>query len=240
MVETAVVAQQSERMSNLIGYLRKPAKGTGHSLKDQRRMISTWAAKAGHEIAAWCQDETSAADDDLDRPGYRQAVDEIEAGTASGVVIVWLDQFGRQWHIREAAMIVLWSVGAEVFSVAEGGIVDRATDDPLQRMARLTHAAVMGFERIDRAGKSKKAGRRPAGAAPYGYVARDGALIAHEGEQAVLARMRALRSEGGSYAAVAEALNAEGMTTKRGGLWIAQQVHATVNGRAGRRPAPTG
>ncbi len=240
MVETVVVVRQSERMSNLVGYLRKPAKAsTLLGLAGQRKAIQRWAGANGHEVATWCQDEASAADDNLDRPGYRQAVDVIEAGRASGVVVSWVGQFGRMIHIQQAAMIVLWEGGAEVHSATQGGLIDR-NDDPALQIARATVEAVVKFDRVHRTGNSKPAGRRRAGASPYGYVARDGALVADDAEQAVLTRIGGLRAAGGSYGAVADALNASGITTKRGGRWTAQQVHATVNGRAGRRPRPAG
>jgi hypothetical protein len=59
---------------------------------------------------------------------------------------------------------------------------------------------------------------------PFGYMAEDGNLIADATEQAVIARMQALRAEGISYNEVANTLNGDSVATKQGGTWRSQTV----------------
>jgi site-specific DNA recombinase len=57
-----------------------------------------------------------------------------------------------------------------------------------------------------------------------GFDAIDGKLIANDAEQALIARMKAMRDDGVSFGRIADQLNAEGAPTKRGGKWASMTV----------------
>ena len=59
---------------------------------------------------------------------------------------------------------------------------------------------------------------------PFGFNAKDGALVPDPKEQAVIARMATLRKEGTSYNEIANVLNADKVPTKQGGIWRSQTV----------------
>ena len=63
---------------------------------------------------------------------------------------------------------------------------------------------------------------------PFGYRAKDGMLTADATEQAVVARMTALRADGISYNRIADALNADGILTKHGSSWHSQTMKNTL------------
>jgi len=72
----------------------------------------------------------------------------------------------------------------------------------------------------------KKAKGERTGTVPYGYeLAADGVqLVAHEGEQAVIATIRALRAEGLSLRAITTELASRGLVSRSGGRWHLTQV----------------
>lgn len=79
-------------------------------------------------------------------------------------------------------------------------------------------------ERTTAALRHKKAHGEVYNHTPYGYRAEDGALVPDAAEQAVIARMQALRADGTSYNEIANALNASAVPTKKGGTWRSQTV----------------
>jgi site-specific DNA recombinase len=67
---------------------------------------------------------------------------------------------------------------------------------------------------------------------PYGFNAEDGDLVADATEQAVIARMQALRAEGTSYNEIANNLNTDSVATKQGGIWRSQTVKNIIEAAA--------
>jgi len=58
----------------------------------------------------------------------------------------------------------------------------------------------------------------------FGQRSADGELVSDDRETAVISHMRELRETGMSYQRIADQLNAEGLTAKRGGLWHSMTV----------------
>ena len=56
--------------------------------------------------------------------------------------------------------------------------------------------------------------------APYGFRAVDGMLVADSTEQAIIARVRALRASGLTVRAIVATLTAEGVRTRSGGARV--------------------
>jgi DNA invertase Pin-like site-specific DNA recombinase len=59
---------------------------------------------------------------------------------------------------------------------------------------------------------------------PYGFVREGDSLLPLAEEQAIVGRIRGWRASGWALRRIAEALNGEGVPTKRGGRWFAQSV----------------
>lgn len=88
-----------------------------------------------------------------------------------------------------------------------------------------------GHRRLTKAALAVKKGKgERVGAIPYGYqLADDGkTLVAHEGEQAVIAVIRALRAEGLSLRAIAAELAPRGFLPRSGGRWYATQIERVL------------
>lgn len=226
-------------MSNLIGYLRVSTHGQavdGFGLSSQKREIRKFAEANGHTIVSWCEDAgVSGTIDGLERDGFRCVVDKLRAGEADGMIAFDLSRIARLLHLQEAALRVLWDLGAVTWTVTAGNISDDGTD-PTRTMIRQILGAVAQFQRSEtvrlmKLGKARKVagGGRGCGPAPYGFRPERGELVEDEAEQAVIAKIKAWRVEGVSLRAIADMLNAEGIPAKRGGRWVFQQVDFVLN-----------
>jgi site-specific DNA recombinase len=69
-----------------------------------------------------------------------------------------------------------------------------------------------------------KAGSKVYSRPLMGFDAVGGKLVANDAEQALIARMKAMRADGMSFARIANQLNADGTPTKRGGTWASMTV----------------
>src|SRR5262249_43776754 len=79
-------------------------------------------------------------------------------------------------------------------------------------------------ERTTAALAHKKAHGEVYNHAPYGFNSEDGVLVPDAAEQAVIASIVSLRSNGASYRSIADTLNGEGIRGKQGGTWGQQTV----------------
>lgn len=218
-----------------VAYLRVSTEGqakNGHGLRIQERAVRAWAKKNGHQVVAICADEgLSGTLDAQERPGLLCALDMVRSGEATALLVPSLDRLGRTLTTQEAALGLVWRAGGRIYSADEGEILEDDPEDPMRTAIRQMRGVM---HQLDKALISKRlrAGRRikseehgyVGGIPRFGYAARDGRLVPDETEQAVLARVRALASQGDGLRAIARTLNEEGRKTKRGGSWQATQV----------------
>ena len=96
---------------------------------------------------------------------------------------------------RSAAGRLVLNVLASVSQWEREIIVERTTDamQHLKASAKVYSRPLMGFDAVG------------------------GNLVANDAEQALIARMKAMREDGMSFARIADQLNAESAPTKRGG-----------------------
>lgn len=203
------------------------AKGEGMQI--QRRAITAWAKVQGHRIIAWCEDEgVSGTTEALSRPGLLCAMGRLQ-DDAQGVVVWRLDRLARDVIVQEAFLRDLHRQGRQLFSTvdSEQAVLGDDAADPGRKMVRTMLGAVATYEKemavlrmtAGRVAKANKGGWASFGRVPYGYRSDNARLVPVPEEQAVIARMRELRSEGLSLRAIAEALEAEGHQPKRGAAW---------------------
>ena len=119
-----------------------------------------------------------------------------------------------------------------VISVAEPDLLE---DDPTRKLMRQVFGAIAEYEksmivvklRAARERKRAEAGRCE-GRKPFGY---------YPGEKRIVERMRSLRKDGAGYLAIAEALDSEGLPTRKGSPWQAASVRRILlASNKGRRP----
>jgi DNA invertase Pin-like site-specific DNA recombinase len=91
-------------------------------------------------------------------------------------------------------------------------------------VAQLDRALVAKRMRNGRKAKAEAGGYAGYGSPAFGQRSDGGELVTDEREAAVTTRMRELRGQGLSFQQVADQLNAEGLTSKRGGAWHGMTV----------------
>jgi DNA invertase Pin-like site-specific DNA recombinase len=190
---------------------------SGIGLDAQRQAIREHAQANGLELAAWQEDAGRSGATMTRRAGLKAALAEVEAGRAGGIIVAKIDRLGRssadvlglvERAQREGWRLVALDVGLDSTTPA-GELV----------AAALAMAARFEWRRISERQREKHDALRRAGR-PRGRAAASS-------EVAGLAA--ALRSEGLTFAAIAEELERRQVPTVRGGSrWFPATVRSVL------------
>lgn len=227
----------------VVGYLRVSTDRQvvdGAGLEVQRDAVASWAAGRGCELVDVFADEGLSGSNGLEvRVGLAEALEAVREGRAAGVVVYRLDRLARDLMVQEQLLAEVWRAGAEVWSCSPAEaqyLVRDDPGDPSRKLIRQVLGAVAEYERAMirlrlAAGRARKhaAGGYAYGAPPFGFEARDGALVAVPAEQLVIARVRELAGLGLSNNRIADQLNVEGFATRAGKSWHREQVRRILN-----------
>lgn len=202
----------------------------GHGLEAQERAIRAFAESQGYELVEIAADPgISGATRPWERPGFGRILD-LAATKDISILLVWkFDRLARQ---------IVYAVTAVSELADKHGIAIRSVTEPIDTatpMGRTIFAVLAGMAEQERqaitertwSGRKMKAtkGGFAGGMAPYGYTRdREGGLQIVADEAAIVKRMFALRAKGLTYKSTAEALNADGIRTRRGRKWRAGTV----------------
>ncbi len=213
----------------------------GLGLSVQRKAITAWAKANGHRIVLWAADEgVSGANGVEAREGLYAALVAVQEGQAAGLVSYNLDRVARALHVQEGILGQVWAAGGAVFTVEDGELREDDPDDPYRTAMRQMRGVFSQLERATirkrmRDGRRLKAeqGGYAGGAPSLGFRAEGRALVPDDEEQAVLGRIVALRGQGASLRAICDALEAEGLRSKRGGRWQPTTVNRIIKRQQG-------
>lgn len=221
-------------MKRLAAYTRVSTReqaDSGLGLEAQRAAIQRWAeyktATNGGVELVWFEDAGKSGTN-LRRPGLQEALGAIRAGKLDGIVVAKFDRLSRRVRDFSELLDELTTSGKVFTSVAEELDTSTAHGAFAARLfgnvAQLERDLIS--ERTIAALDAKRArGERLGGRAPYGYIAREGALEPLPAEQATLARIRELRALGESLGGIAAILNADLQAyPPRGAKWHATTI----------------
>lgn len=202
----------------------------GHGLEAQERAIRAFAESQGYELAGVFKDPgISGATRPAERPGFAQLL-ELAAARSFSVLLVWkFDRLARQ---------IVYAVNAVAELGEQHQVAIRSVTEPIDTatpMGRTIFAVLAGMAEQEREAITERTwhGRREkgtrggyaCGGLPIGYrVDGDGNLVVDQGEAAIVRKIFALRKRGATYRAIADELNAAGLTTRRGNKWRAGGV----------------
>jgi len=171
----------------------------------------------------------------LDRPALTRLRKDIRLGKVDFVMVYKLDRLSR--NIRDTVNLVLeeWAQQYKINfrSVTE----DFNTNSPLGTLIFSILASFAHFERDvirerTTSGRRRRAqeGRRPTGNPPYGYAPgpERGTMVVIPEEAQVVRRIFDAYIRGEGFAAIATALNSEGIRTRKGGLWTDKAVRDII------------
>ena len=217
----------------LAAYVRVSTAGqaaSGLGLEAQRATIEAAAAAMGLRVGSWHEDAGRSGARMGNRPGLRAALAEIAAGLASGLIVPKLDRLGR--NTIEVLQLVERArrEGWRLIALDMGG-ADLTTPAGEMVVTALAMAARFEWRRISERQREKHDALRRAGR-PRGRPAVPAELAD---------RLIAMRAEGATYQAIADALNAEGAPTARGGTaWRPSTVRSAILSREREQAALAG
>lgn len=216
-----------------IGYLRVSSEEQareGVSLAAQDERVRAYCVAAGLELVAVIRDEGVSGSKPLaDRPGGVDLVRLVARREAHNVVTLKLDRLFRD-AVDALNQTAAWDKGGVALHLVDlgGNAINTKTAAGRMFLTMLAAFAEMERnlvgERTAVALAHMKARRLAYGPTPYGFDRVGDRLVPNKAEQAVLRRMERLRARGLSYGRIAERLNAQGITGKRGGCWHAAGV----------------
>lgn len=213
------------------GYLRVSTDAqadSGLGLEAQRSAITAAAARLGLDLGDVFTDAgLSGALELEDRPGLFAAVNALKRGDV--LLVAKRDRLGRD--VVAVAMLERLTArkGARIISAAGEGTEGTDAASMLQRRildAFGEYERLIIGQRTKAALKAKRDRGERAGNIPFGYsLNADGrTLDANADEQHVIGLLRELKATGYTLRQIADELNRQGFTTRRGTAWRHQYV----------------
>jgi DNA invertase Pin-like site-specific DNA recombinase len=212
-----------------IGYARCSTDKQDTKLEVQEEKIKLYCQLNGLELVAILYEPAVSAKKRLyTRKEGSKITKHIESGVTN-IVAMKLDRLFRNAGDALGCVEEWDKAGVALHLVDMGG----QSINTASSMGKMMLTMLAGFaefernlisERTSQTLQFKKAHRKVYNHVPYGYVSEDGQLIPDATEQAVIAEMGNLRSNGVSLNQIAAKLNANGTQTKTGKVWHAQTV----------------
>ena len=211
----------------------------GFSLDAQRKRIQAYCAAKGYSLLReFCDDGASgrttsrAAFQELMRSVREDLEVEGRRVRVGAVVVAKFDRLNRNLYDFLATQREMQRHGVNFASVDETvdtrGPFGRFFVQVIAAFAEL-ESGIIG-ERV-RHGMRQKAtkGGFNGMSAPFGYDVRDGGLVVHEAEAAIVRQVCARKRGGKSLAWIANRLNADGVRAKKGGRWSKRQIFRIIH-----------
>jgi site-specific DNA recombinase len=224
-----------------IGYVRVSTDRQaeqGVSLEAQGAKIRAMATVQGADLLDVIVDGGESAKS-LNRPGLQRLLDLINAGKVESVIVAKLDRLTRSvkdlcglLELFEKRKVALVSVAE---SLDTGSAAGRLVITIMAAVSQWEREAI--GERTRDALRHKRSKGERVGNIEFGYrLAADGVHVEPDpAEQAALATVRQVRSDGHSLRAVAAGLNESGYRTRRGTPWRLESVVRVIKQDAARK-----
>jgi DNA invertase Pin-like site-specific DNA recombinase len=204
-----------------------------NSLESQREVCSAYIRSQRHK--GWVEvadryDDGGQSGGTLERPALQKLISDIERGAVDMVVIYKIDRLTRS--IRDFVRLM------DQFERYETGFVSITQNfDTSDSMGRLILNILLTFaqferemaaDRIrDKVALMKRRGQWTGGPPPFGYDVSDGKLVVNADEATQVRQIFARFLELGSYVALKQELQAQGMRTK---VWVNRKGVRTGGG----------
>ncbi len=224
---------KAEIATKAAGYIRVSTEEQaqhGQGLESQQRAVRAFAESQGYKLVDVIADPgVSGATKPADRPGFARILELAEAQAFAVLLVYKFDRLARQ---------IVYAVTAVNDLSERYGVVIRSVSEPIDTatpMGRTVFAVLAGMAEQERqaiterthGGRREKAtkGGFAGGSAPLGYSRdREGGLLVDERQAGTIRQIFDLRKDGATLQAIADALNADKVPTKRGGQWRPSQV----------------
>ena len=217
-----------------IGYVRVSTEKQadfGVSLVAQESRIRAMAVVQGADLAEAIIDAGESAKS-LKRPGMERLLSLVDAGAVDVVIIAKLDRLTRSVADLAELLKRFERRGVSLVSVADSldtrSAAGRLVLNIMVSVSQWEREAI--GERTRDAMSHKRAKGERVGTIPFGSrMAGDGSRLEEDpAEQDILSRIQQLKAAGHTTRQIAEELNRQGFTTRRGTAWRFQYVAAAL------------
>lgn len=213
----------------VVGYVRVSTDeqaGSGLGLSAQRSAIREEVNRRGWKMVRVFEDAASGKSMN-GRRGLEQALDVLESGRASALVVAKLDRLSRSLldfaELMERGQRRGWTTVALDLGVDTTTPAGETMANMLAVFSQFERRLIGQRTRDALAVKVAK-GEYAYGRPPFGYRAEGGVLVVDDSEQAVIARMVELRGEGASLRRIVQVLTDEGLRPRQGAKWYPTTV----------------
>ena len=217
-----------------LGYASAPAdvEGERDDLDAQRQAIERSCERHGCELVELVADREPKDGKAFDRPGLSHALQRIAAGDASCLIVSGLERLSRS--VAELGTLVHWLEENGIRLVAVDIDLDTASPAGRGTARALASVAKIEHDRLsERTRKGLAAARAKRHAAAGDPNATDWTALRQ--------RIAGMRADGMTLQAIADALNAEGVPTQRGGAkWRPSSVQTAAGYKRRARPRGIG
>jgi DNA invertase Pin-like site-specific DNA recombinase len=207
----------------------------GCSLEAQQEKVRAMTVVQGADLAEVIVDAGESAKS-LNRPGMERLLELVDARAVDVVIIAKLDRLTRSVKDLAELLEKFQRRGVALVSVAEsldtGSAAGRLVLNIMVSVSQWEREAI--GERTKDAMRHKRSKGERVGTVPFGYrLAADGIeLEADEAEQSILSRIQGMRAGGHTLRQIADELNRQGYTTRRGTAWRHQYVASALRAAA--------
>jgi len=205
-----------------IGYVRVSTTGQaeeGISMEAQRRKIQAYCELHDLSLAEIIEDAGLSGKSIAGRPGIQRVLELVKARKIDNVVIFKFDRMAR--NLKEACEIaeLLEKKGVALHSISEkidtASATGRLFYNILGAMAAWEREIIAERTTVALACKKEK-GERVSGQAPYGFRFENGRVVVDETEQATIAKIVELKTQGHSIRSIVSYLEAHGYRNRNG------------------------
>ncbi len=221
-------------MKKAFAYLRVSGQGQveGHGFDRQLKAVNQYAKRNKWQIEEVYREEgVSGTKGEDGRPAFMEMISEILRNGIDTVIVESLDRLARGYMIQEQLLIYLVSKKIVLINANTGeNVTEGIQADPMRKAMIQMQGIFSELEKSLLVKKLRKARERTKkergkceGAKRYGEVS--------DTEAAVVRRIRALRRtkrggrKGMTLQEIADKLNDEGISTKRGHEWGPSQIY---------------
>ena len=203
----------------------------GISLRTQRARIRAYAKAHGWELRRIYADE-GLSGRTMERPGLQKMLKEVGGERGEAVIVYRLSRLSR--NTRDLLLM-----SEEMFAEGNTHLVSITEHIDTETVLGKFFLTIMGAlaqmerelisERTRATLQYKRERGEILGSIPFGYkesARGDDKVVQDRKQMAVVRRIAKMRKEGVSYGKIADALNEDGVPTKRGRKWYASTVSA--------------
>lgn len=221
-------------MKAALGYSRISKDEEGSvSLDYQQAELRKLAKREGFRLIGIETDNGISGKSMTNRPALQRVLQAVDEKAVDAILVFKSDRLSREGMDSLQIEKLAIRRGVDLISATEGNLTSDSVDDEFMRFIRAglnqRERKLISLRTRQALNRKREKGERLGGQVPYGWRVVNKELLKDEAEQAIVSRVRELRASGFSTRRIVEALNAEGVTTRKGTAFSQTQIVRILN-----------